>query len=144
MLISELKISFPRKKGLNKVIRRLSTFRTWMLTLAFNILTWIQRDIWGKIAQTRIWKPFRIISVFIHSRDLGSACFGLRFRVLRFRNYPGLLLRCFRWSSGHRSFGIKPSTARISSHLSNRALLCLQRAVISICLRNTLRFTNVQ
>ena len=38
MLISELYISFPQKKGLNKVIRRLLTFRTWMLTLAFNIL----------------------------------------------------------------------------------------------------------
>ena len=31
-------ISLSRKKGLNKVIRRLSTLRTWMLTLAFNIL----------------------------------------------------------------------------------------------------------
>ena len=31
---------------------------------------------------------------------------------------------------------------RISSHLSNRALLCLQPAVI--CLRNTLRFASVQ
>ena len=29
---------FTSEKGLNKVIRRLSTFRTWMLTLAFNIL----------------------------------------------------------------------------------------------------------
>ena len=28
----------PRKKGLSKVIRRLSTLGTWMLTLAFNIL----------------------------------------------------------------------------------------------------------
>ena len=38
MLISELLISLRRKKGLNKVIRRLSTLRTWMLTLSFNIL----------------------------------------------------------------------------------------------------------
>ena len=29
---------FTSEKGLNKVIRRLSTLRTWMLTLAFNIL----------------------------------------------------------------------------------------------------------
>ena len=29
---------FSLQKGLNKVIIRLSTFRTWMLTLAFNIL----------------------------------------------------------------------------------------------------------
>ena len=27
-----------QKKGLHKVIRRLSTFRIWMLSLAFNIL----------------------------------------------------------------------------------------------------------
>ena len=57
-----------------------------------------------------------------------------------------LLLRCSRWSSGRRSFGVKSSTARISSHFSNRALLCLQPAVIG--LRNTLlfarRFVNVQ
>ena len=39
-------------------------------------------------------------------------------------------------------FRFKPSTERISSHLSNRALLCFQPAVI--CLRNTLRFANVQ
>ena len=36
MLISELKISLPGKKGLNKVIRRLSTLRTLMLTLSLN------------------------------------------------------------------------------------------------------------
>ena len=29
---------FTEKKGLNKVIRRLSTLRTWMFTLSFNIL----------------------------------------------------------------------------------------------------------
>ena len=34
--------------------------------------------------------------------------------------------------------GVQSSTERFSSHLSNRALLCLQRAVI--CLRNALRF----
>ena len=52
------------------------------------------------------------------------------------------LLSGFARSSGHRSFAVKTSTARISSHLSNWALLCLQPAVI--CLRNTLRFANVQ
>ena len=46
MLISELYISFPQKKGLNKVIRRLLTFRTWMLTLAFNILNCVY--LWTK------------------------------------------------------------------------------------------------
>ena len=46
MLISELWISWPRKKGLNKVIRRLSTLRTWMLTLAFNILNCVY--LWTK------------------------------------------------------------------------------------------------
>ena len=46
MLISELKISSPRKKSLNKVIRRLSTLRTWMLTLAFNILNCVY--LWTK------------------------------------------------------------------------------------------------
>ena len=46
MLISELQISLPRKQGLNKVIRRLSTFRTWMLTLAFNILNCVY--LWTK------------------------------------------------------------------------------------------------
>ena len=34
-----------------------------------------------------------------------------------------LLLRCSRWSLGHRSSDVKSSTAKISSHLSNRALL---------------------
>ena len=29
---------FTSEKGLNKVIGRLSTLRTWMLTLSFNIL----------------------------------------------------------------------------------------------------------
>ena len=38
MLISEVRISLPRKKCLSKVIRRLSTMRTLMLTLAVNIL----------------------------------------------------------------------------------------------------------
>ena len=38
ILISELLISSPRKKGLNKVIKRLSTLRNWMLPLSFNIL----------------------------------------------------------------------------------------------------------
>ena len=38
ILISELLISSPRKKALNKVIKRLSTLRTWMLPLSFNIL----------------------------------------------------------------------------------------------------------
>ena len=33
-------------------------------------LSWIQRYIWGNIAQTSISKPFPIISVFIHSRAL--------------------------------------------------------------------------
>ena len=37
MLIWELYISLPRNKGLNRVIRRLSTLRTWMLALSFNI-----------------------------------------------------------------------------------------------------------
>ena len=46
MLISELQISLTRKKGLNKVIRRLSTLRTWMLTLAFNILNCVY--LWKK------------------------------------------------------------------------------------------------
>ena len=37
MLIWDLYISLPRNKGLNRVIRRLSTLRTWMLALSFNI-----------------------------------------------------------------------------------------------------------
>ena len=53
-----------------------------------------------------------------------------------------LLLRCSRWSLGHRSSDVKSSTARISSHLSNRALLCLQPASTVVCLRHTLRFAN--
>ena len=53
-----------------------------------------------------------------------------------------LLLRCSRWSLGHRSSDVKSSTARISSHLSNRALLCLQPASAVVCLRHTLRFAN--
>ena len=28
----------PRKKSLNNVLRRLSTLRTWLLTLSFNIV----------------------------------------------------------------------------------------------------------
>ena len=39
-------------------------------------------------------------------------------------------------------FPVKSSTARISSHLSNRALLCLQPASAVVCLRHTLRFAN--
>ena len=53
-----------------------------------------------------------------------------------------LLLRCSRWSLGHRSSDVKSSTARISSHLSNRALSCLQPASAAVCLRHTLRFAN--
>ena len=53
-----------------------------------------------------------------------------------------LLLRCSRWSLGHRSSDVKSSTARISSHLSNRALLCLQPVSAVVCLRHTLRFAN--
>ena len=53
-----------------------------------------------------------------------------------------LLLRCCRWSLGHRSSDVKSSTARISSHLSNRALLCLQPASAVVCLIHTLRFAN--
>ena len=53
-----------------------------------------------------------------------------------------LLLRCSRWSLGHRSSDVKSSTARISSHLSNRALLCLQPASAVVCLIHTLRFAN--
>ena len=48
------------------------------------------------------------------------------------------LLRCSPWSSVPCSFRVKSFTARISSHLSNWALLCLQPA--AICLRNSLRF----
>ena len=53
-----------------------------------------------------------------------------------------LLLRCSCWSLGHRSSDVKSSTARISSHLSNRALLCLQPASAVVCLRHTLRLAN--
>ena len=53
-----------------------------------------------------------------------------------------LLLRCSHWSLGHRSSDVKSSTARISSHLSNRALLCLQPASAVVCLIHTLRFAN--
>ena len=53
-----------------------------------------------------------------------------------------LLLRCSRWSLDHRSSDVKSSTARVSSHLSNRALLFLQPASTVVCLRHTLRFAN--
>ena len=53
-----------------------------------------------------------------------------------------LLLRCCRWSLGHRSSDVKSPTARISSHLSNRALLCLQPASAVVCPRHTLQFAN--
>ena len=53
-----------------------------------------------------------------------------------------LLLRCSRWSLGHRSSDVKSSTARISSHLSNRALLCLQPVSAVVCPRHTLQFAN--
>ena len=43
---------------------------------------------------------------------------------------------------GHRSSDVKSSTGRISSHLSNRALSCLQPASAAVCLRHTLRFAN--
>ena len=51
------------------------------------------------------------------------------------RSINGLISFFSRWSWGHRSFAVTPFTARISSHLSNWALLCLQPTVI--CLRNT-------
>ena len=47
--------------------------------------------------------------MFIHSSR--ALCRPLDYRT-------GLRLRWSRWSSGHLSFGVKPSTARISSHLS--------------------------
>ena len=74
------------------------------------------------------FKAISHYSSFIHSRALQQP--------LDERTCP--LLRCSRWSSGRRSFGFIFSTARFSSHSSNRALLCLQPAVI--CLRNTLWF----
>ena len=56
-----------------------------------------------------------------------------------------LLLRCCRWSLGHRSSDVKSSTARISSHLSNRALLCLQpaSAVAVACLNSEQRMNKI-
>ena len=66
--------------------------------------------------------------MFIHSRDLYSPA--------RWTDWSSSMLSLN--VSGSRSFGVKSSTARISSHLSSRALLCLQPFVI--CLRNTLRF----
>ena len=91
-------------------------------------LWWIQKYISGKIAQTSISKLFCIISMFY---SLSAFITAARWM------HSSSNLRCCGWSSGRRSFSVKSSTARISSHLSNWALLCLQPAVI--CLRNTLR-----
>ena len=66
-------------------------------------LWWIQKYISGKIAQTSISKLFCIISMF-YSRLLDEC--------------THLLLRCSRWNSGRRSFSVKSSTARISSHFA--------------------------
>ena len=65
------------------------------LLLSSESLTWRFREQIGRSKKTPALtagysKPFRIISVFIHSRAL----------------YRPLLLRCSRWSSGHRYFGV--------------------------------------
>ena len=83
-----------------------------LFELVEEYLSWIQRYIWGKIAEISISKPFRIISVFIHSRAYNS------------RSMSALVyFRCSWWSSGRRySLCCKPVKPEHYSVLRSRIL----------------------
>ena len=80
---------FPVK--INKLEVFFSTIHT-VLNLMELYLSWIQRYIWGKIGQTSISKPFRITSVFSHSRAVGRSINRLVFFFAAFAEVQVIVL----------------------------------------------------
>ena len=57
----------------------------------------VLRSLFSKVVGASFLSPGCTVFEFsvLHFRDLGASCFGLRFRVLRFRNYRGETLQGF-------------------------------------------------
>ena len=96
-------------------------------------LSWIQRYIWGRVAQNEYFKTIsRYLRVYSLSRYIGRSINGLVSFIAALvqpetspaaKSNEKRMLSQASWSSGHRSFGVKTPIARISGYLSNRIFM---------------------
>ena len=96
-------------------------------------LSWIQRYIWGRVAQNEYFKTVsHYLRVYSLSRYIGRSINGLVSFIAALvqpetspaaKSNEKRMLSQASWSSGHRSFGVKTPIARISGYLSNRIFM---------------------